>query len=236
LLVTLYAGIEGALNHVTIGKAVRQFQADKWWERNLPEIRIENGRVSSPATQPFVKELQREGEVYIFVLDTTGATGTLDPTYRQGVLLTEHEVIARDRDGSIQGYSLRRVRNFVLNQVTLERWGRILATWAWLVAGSMTWILQWIITPFWVLCWSLFSLVVNTVARRQLRYGALLRIGILAVTVPLAFDLLIDALGWRLGWLPSVALYVAYLIWAILVQPPPHQEASALPPQVGAPS
>ncbi|MBI3319659.1 MAG: DUF1189 domain-containing protein [Candidatus Omnitrophica bacterium] len=210
-------------------RAVDEFKRSRLWEQNLPEIRIAGGKVSSPAQQPYVKEIGGT----VFVLDTTGATTDLDPKYEQGVLVTQSEVIVKRLRGirETRRYALDQVPDMVLNQANVEQLLARVRQWAWLVVGIGDLIWLWIAKLVQVLFWSLLSLSVNNIGKRNARYGALFRIGILALTVPLAYDVLVAVLGWARGFsgLISLALYLGYLIWGVLSQPKPAEASSSTP-------
>lgn len=207
--------------HVLFNQSARRFSDSQWWAKNLPEIRVEKGQASSPVEQPFVYE---QGG-FAFMLDTTGGTTELDAKYRQGVLLTKTELfLRRQRRGEeTRRYSLAEMPDVTLNQTTLQGWLNLLATWGWIPVLVIMTVWLWVAKLLQVLLWSLVGLVVNAVSKRRLSYGAIFRIGVMALTVPLYVDLLKDIFGWA-GWVPallSLALYGVYVTWGVLVQPAP---------------
>ena len=229
VLIALATAVFTVAAQIGISRAVAEFKSSRLWEQNLPEIRLAGGKVSSPAQQPYVKEIKGT----LFVLDTTGTTTDLDPKYEQGVLVTQSEVVVR-RFRSIREtrrYALDQVSDMVLNQANIERILERVGQWAWLAVGIAVLIWLWIAKLIQVLFWSLLSLSVNAIAKRSLSYGTLFRIGVLALTVPLAYDVLVAVLGWTRAFsgLIALALYLGYLIWGILAQPEPAQAAPEAP-------
>ncbi len=206
---------------IAVTRLVSAFKTERLWERHLPEIRIMNGRASSPDPQPFVSK--REG--FVFILDTSGDTIDLDPTYRQGILVTRTDLVYRRERGLLETrrYPLDQLPNLLLNQATVERVLEVAVRWGWVVVGlgSLVWL--WIAQPLQVLFWSLVGLVVNAFSKRSLRYAAIYKVGIIALTPPLCFDVVKRLAGWRGPgfWCLSLLLYVGYLVWGILVQPRP---------------
>ena len=71
----------------------------------------------------------------------------------------------------------------------------------------------------------------NALSKRALRYGALFNLGVLALTVPTAFDVVVALTGARIPaqGLLSLALYLGYLIWGILSQPSTAEASVATP-------
>ena len=113
----------------------------------------------------------------------------------------------------------------LLNQTTVERFLNVIQASAWCIVAFVMMGWFWIAKLFQVLFGSVFGLLMNACTKRSLRYGVLFNIGILALTVPFAFDMIKDAAGWHHWMLPymSVAIYLGYVAWGILVQPKPQR-------------
>lgn len=184
---------------------------------HVPELIIQNGHLSSPVAQPYVWEHEGFG----FIVDTTGTVTVVSPVYDQGVLLTETELIYRRSLAETRRYSLSEFTNVVINQETLKRWFDALASWLWVFVaiGTLAWL--WIAKLVQILLWSGPGWLAAKLTRRSLSYRAVFNLAVVAITVPIAFDLLALELGWadwRVG-VASLALYAAYLAWGIFVQP-----------------
>lgn len=188
-----------------------------WLKESVPELRITDGTLSSPVTQPYVWEHEDFG----FVLDTTGATTELDPIYERGVLLTSTELLYRQSVGQTRRYDLSDVPDLVLNDATWDRWLASVRSWLWIVVGVATLLWLWLAKLIQALLWALIGLLAASLTKRPLRYGALFNLAIYAMSVPLAFDVLSRVLGWYGGGavLVSLALYAGYVGWGIFVQP-----------------
>ncbi len=221
LLVLLATVVTTFQVQTAFSRSVWEFKQSRWWENNFPEIQLTQGKVSSPAKQPVVVE-QKD---FVFILDTTGAITDLDPKYPEGLLLTQTELLYRRQRGVQETHriALEGLPDFTLNQATVEQILDRIKAWVWLVVGVVLTFWWWIVKLLQVLFWSLLGLLVNALTKRSLPYRAIFNIGVLALTVSLAFDLITGGLGLRvtgLGFI-SLALYVGYLIWGILVQPKP---------------
>ena len=229
-LIAIATAVVTIHTHVLVARAVTV--AKPLIRAQFPEIRITNGTVSSPVKQPYVWE--HGGGV--FILDATGATTHLDSKYARGLLLTKTELIyLRNRRNVVEErrYQLSRFRNVVLDVATVERWLELAKSWLWIVVAVPMYGRLWLENLCVVFFWSLLSLIVNAASRRALPYGALVRIGIYALTVPSAITLLKDSLGLAdVLKLVSPAVYIGYLVWGILVQPVPAAEpVETRPPQ-----
>lgn len=94
--------------------------APEAWPKGLTEIKIENGRVSSPVVQPFT---HKWGE-FTFVLDTTGGISSLDE-YKQGVLLLKNKVVFKRKKSAleteIREYDLAKVESFIIRKGNIDK-------------------------------------------------------------------------------------------------------------------
>jgi hypothetical protein len=193
---------------------------------HTPPVHITQGKASSPVDQPFV--LASRDEDAILIIDTTGATTEIDPSYEDSFLLTETTLTRHDASrGRTQTYNLQEFNRFWdpidITGPILERWLAKWQRWGWVVVavGSLCWL--WLAKLVQVAVWWLLGLLINAVSGRRLRLEALFQLGIYALTVPFIFDVVKGVLDIRHGALAlvSITLYVGYLIWAILVQPRP---------------
>jgi hypothetical protein len=144
------------------------------------------------------------------------ATTRLDEQATAGILVTEREIVVRQRRRAheTRTYALDEFPDMVLNQQTIEVWLSALVAWGWIVVAVGLTLWLWIAKLFQVLFWSLLGLAVNAISGRSLRYGAIVNIGILALTV-------------------SLAMYLSYYTWGILVQPKPTETAVSPPAMTG---
>lgn len=232
LMIAVAAAVTAATVSVLVGRVARQYHGTRWWEANMPVITIAGGQASSDAAQPFRRELSPGTE---FIMDTTGNDPEVGSDAGNIVVLTKTQLIIRQQGrGQTRVYDLSRFPDMELNQQTVGAWLDNVARWAWAASwlGLVFWF--WTVKLFQVLFWSVLGLIVNAVSGRRLRYGALFNIGVFALTVPWAFDLLLLVTQWRvpLANVVSFLLYIGYLIWGILVQPKAAASASAEPAHV----
>ena len=215
VLITLVTVLSTMAAQIRISRLLDEFKP--WLIESVPELRIQEGRVSSPVDQPYVWEMEAFG----FVLDTTGATTELDPAYDEGVLLTETELIYRRSQFETRRYDVSEFPDVELNAQTWDQWIGAIKSWLWVPVAISTFLWLWVAKFLQVLFWSLLGLLAAAVTKRPLRYPALLNIGIYALTVPMVFELVAGGLGWLGGvaGLLSLVLYAAYLGWGIFVQP-----------------
>ena len=227
VLITIATALLTVRTHVVLVRALED--GKPWIKAHIPEIRIEKGTASSPVAQPYVREGRRVG----FVLDTTGATTDLDPKYERGLLLTKTELIFRTSAIETRRYELAKVPDLVINGAMIGDAldGALAKPWLWPVIALGTFLWLWVAKLVKVLFWSLLGLLVNTLSKRGLRYGALFNVGILALTVPTAFDVVLVLAGVRIPvqGLLALALYLGYLMWGVLSQPSSAEATAATP-------
>ena len=206
---------------IALTKGLEAFEA--WALRNLPEIVIEKGIVSSPAIQPW----RYETEGFVAILDTTGRIQEIPAAFPEGLLLKRNELILKHEPFKTQSYDLSGIESFRLNAEAVSRlrhkgiWfhGPILflGFFGYFVIGK----------SFQVFLFSVLSITTSFVAGRFLSYRAILNIGCYAITLPF---LVTGGFLW-LGPLPPVAgllfvaSYGALLVTAVLHCAPPREPA-----------
>ncbi len=215
---------------VKVHRAVSQGleEAGPWLKANMPDIRIANGVVSSPVAQPYVWEQ----EEFVFILDTTGETTALDLRYPRGILLTQTSLLYRKSPRESREYSLREVKAFELDDAAIDRFIAAGRRWLWIFFAVAIWLANLVMRTLQALAWTLLGVAVNAVSRRGLRYAALFNLGVLALTVPIVFDLamVLGGVQARGARLVSAGLYAGYLVWGILAQPEPSAAGPEAPP------
>ncbi len=179
----------------------------------LPEIRIENGVVSTDVQEPFVIEEKN----FIFIIDTTEKTTTIDPSYKQGILLTKNKLIHKQSEIETRAYDLSKIKSFTLNKEAMERWKETFSRFALpilLVSLFPYFILVKLIQ---ILLFSLIALIMNTVTKANLKYENLFNISLFALTPPVLLATIFNLAGLKvpLFGLLYVAIYIIFLIGGI---------------------
>ncbi len=201
----------------------------------LPEINIKNGKVSSPAEQPLI----REWKEFAFILDTTGTITSLDK-YKNGILLTKHTLIVKHTERSktqTEEYDLSKVksfkitpgekegefitlnfegRKFNLTQNNIERWSDIVVKIIFPIMVASLFFYYLLAKIFHLLLFSLLSLIVNGVTNAKLKYDNLLNIGVLALTPPVVFSVLVAVFGLKIPLFGLI--YIGFIVYFSLWQ------------------
>ena len=179
----------------------------------LPEIRIENGVVSTDVQEPFVIEEKD----FIFIIDTTGKKTTIDPSYKQGMLLTKNKLIHKQSEIETREYDLSKIKSFTVNKEATERWRKALSRFAFpiLLISLFPYFVG--VKLIQILLFSLIALIVNTATKASLKYENLFNISLFALTPPVLLATIFNLAGLKvpLFGLLYVAIYIVFLIGGI---------------------
>lgn len=223
VLILIATIVTTVLAQIRISSAMEM--AKPWLKEAVPQLRIENGRVSSQVQQPYVWE----NEEFAIILDTTGAVTRLDSEYEQGVLITERKLFVRRSPTESREYDLSQFPDLVLNDAAWDEWIGTIRSWIWVVVATSTFLWLWVLKLIHVLIWSTLGLLVAPLLQRKLTFRALWNISIYALSAPLLYDLALNILGlaqWPLLSLLSLVLYAGYWCWGIFVQMPISKDAA----------
>ncbi|GEM_PF-6654848 len=194
---------------------VQGLERSKPWVRaHVPEIRIQDGQVTSPAPQPYVQT----GKDFQFVLDTTGQVTALEAPH--GLLVTADELVYKKSAVETRRYSLAQVKELLITPAVVEQWLTMAQHWLWVAVAMAVFVGLWIAKLLQVFFWSLLGLLVRAVFKRKISYRGLLRVGAYALTVPMLMETTLFLAGVPAsGWL-MLAAYLGVLAWGVSVQMP----------------
>lgn len=220
LLIVVATAAVTVKTHIALVQALEL--AKPWVREHVPEIRIQDGKVTSPAPQPYVQQSKE----FTFILDTTGQTTALDPKVEQGVLLTATEIIYRRSAVRTETYSLAQVKQLLIAPATIETWISTAQQWLWVAIAIAAFTGLWITKLLQVFFWSLLGLLLRAMLKRAVTYRGLLHVGFYALTVPVLAESALFLAGVQVPGPVVLALYLAYLTWGVSVQPEAPQAAA----------
>ena len=179
----------------------------------LPEIRIEDGTVSTDAQEPFIIEEKD----FIFIIDTTEKITTVDPSYKQGILLTRNKLIHRQSEIETREYDLSKIKSFTVNREAMERWRKASSRFAFPFLVAILFPYYIVVKLIHILLFSLVALIVNAVTKANLKYENLFNISLFALTPPVLLATIFTLVGFRIPFfgLLYVAIYIFFLIRGI---------------------
>lgn len=208
----------------------------------LPEIKIENGIVSS-SIEPFIRTW--ENNAFAFIVDTSEGEGdpiSLLGNYGSAIMFTKDKLIFKTTEKGktkLEIHTLSNIKSLKIKFgnreegfLTLTFDGRVfhltsekVNRWAKLANGLTFFILlpgfflYHLITKLSQLfLFSLFSLIAKKFAKANLSYANLLNIGILALSPPVMLATLfqLTRLSFPPFWVLYCGIYVAFLLMAVL--------------------
>jgi len=201
------------------------------WEKSFPKVAISNGIASSDATRPVTGEIDMWDKPFLVAVDTTGATHDIDPAWTQGLLITTSEIVirqaARGRKPVDQRKPLLDLNNW-LGDITLDAEGirQLGAKLRSYYIGNMftQWIINFaLIKAVHMFMGTIIMLIAVGLTHRRVRYSKLVKLGfyalIPATTVELFFlsaSSVLPESARQILFFIYVAIYVAYLVMAIL--------------------
>ena len=191
--------------------------------KDLPDITLKNGKVSSPVKQPF--EIKDENGNVAFVLDTTGKINNIDQT-KAIFLITETKIFQRDpQTGQIQIHDLNQMQgfNFEFTAQWLQSWVDIICTWLavclfpFAILGSL------IRALIVMLLVSLPGLILNAALNARVSYGGLLRMAAVGMTLSVYLDTGLGLAGIQIPFwfFITLALTTAYVAFGTTMSVPP---------------
>lgn len=179
----------------------------------FPVITVKNGQVSVDATMPYVIADPETGARFA-VIDTTGATATLEAA-QAPALLTRNELILREGDRGSRAYSLKEIPELVIDRARLYEWMDIFRAWFVPVASVFVVLFMYLYRILQALLYSLVGMLFSRILQVRLDYAALVRLAIMALTPAVMLDVLVGLAGVAIPGPVSLAVAIAYLYFGI---------------------
>lgn len=185
--------------------------------QQIPDIKIKNGQVSTPEAKKYILKDPDKGEPFA-VIDTTGATKTLEPnTY---FLLTKNQFITKKEDGSeTRIYDLSKIDDLTLDQATINKWSDLTKNWLALAIYPFILLGIFIFRIVQALLYAIAGFVVTKVLRTHFSYQSLTRLSVIAMTPVIIADSIIGFTDTKIPYLDwgYIAITLVFLVFGILV-------------------
>jgi Protein of unknown function (DUF1189) len=179
----------------------------------MPVITVTNGRVAVDGTMPYVITDPETG-ARLAVIDTTGATPTLEAA-RAPALLTRDELILSEGTRGSRAYNLKDIPQLVVDRARLYDWLEIFRVWFVPLASVFVVAFMYAYRIGQALLYGLAGRIFARTLRVQLDYAALLRVAIVALTPAILLDMLLGLFGIAVPGPISLAVAIAYLYFGI---------------------
>jgi len=206
-------------------------QVSAQWEKSLPKITIKGGVASTDETKPVTGEINVNDMKIKVLIDTSGASKSLDPAWTDALLVGSREIVIRQTPPEIKPMEERRK----LSELT-EKFGdividadgirvlgkKIMPYWlgTMFVQGMLRFVLFKAIHIFFG---SLVMLITAVVSRRRVQYSKLIKLAVYAIVPAVTFELFIllvslalPRLPYAFFFFPYFAIYMAYLVLGTL--------------------
>jgi hypothetical protein len=158
--------------------------------KEMPEVRIENGKASTDAKQPWSRSF--EGQFQL-IIDTTGQTQGIDAAYPTGVLIAADKIVYKRGPDTSQSIDLSKVQSFSTRGPKMTEMLDAVRGWVYpallpMIAGlsAAGLLIRWLLMAS-------FALWIAEPMGSPLRWEGILRIGAYATT-PAVYFILIGTL------------------------------------------
>ncbi len=206
LLLALFATLAIGIRYsFTINKFMHE--GLKWVEQNIPRIEIVDGLAKAEVDQPFVKKYDE----FVFIIDTTDQIKEISKEYKSGLLLTKDRLIIKNDEIRSQDFELKNIKNFILDQKTLEKWKKFLV---YIIIPFMV-AMQFFYFIFAKAVQVLLASLVVMVARPLFKFTNILNICIYALTPVTVLGLIITLSSPKpipFFWIIYMGMYIAFII------------------------
>jgi hypothetical protein len=195
-----------------LGKGLEQV-AD-YYHKNLPEIKIKDGKVLVEREMPFILKPEKDLNGVI-IIDTTGKINNLDD-YNQGILLKENELIYKENKYNTRTYSLSEIKDFTINGAKIMQWKKMLVTVLFPLILIFWYFFKLMMVALQVLIFGLVSKIVADSKKFEMPFVHCVNIAIFAAVPPMLVLALLDLIGIgnvvALGGLTYYAIYIYYVL------------------------
>ena len=167
---------------------------------------------------PFCYPIDYGGRRLALLFDTSGNTKTIDAEHSNALLFAGDRMVLR-LDGMDRELP---AKTSPLDQKTVAGAAQMVNVLA-IPAISVGYFVYWTFTKtFHLFFFSLFSLIVNEIHHRRLKYQEIVRLGIFALTPPIVVTLAITLVGLNMPFLYLIYsfIYSVFLASAVIAVPP----------------
>lgn len=212
VLLFLVSLIATVFNYFLFKEGIRGFSA--WADKNLPEITVKEGTVSSPVAQPY----RRADGNFIFILDTTGAETRVDPQYGNGVLVMKDRALVKREGVETQEIDLKWVKDLTLNAATVRQWKERALPLLFPILFAVLFLGMVISKTLQALLFALVVWVFSNAKQTGLQLRDLFNLSVYAATPAILVSLLVQSVGVAVPYFPFIYffMYGAFFIGAFM--------------------
>ncbi|MBU0574469.1 MAG: DUF1189 domain-containing protein [Candidatus Margulisbacteria bacterium] len=185
---TLLVLLASLLFSIMVGPAAIQAinELGPWVRKNIPEIHLKDGKISSPVKQPHTMST---GSFYA-VIDTTGRITNIPDDAKNGILLGGDRVTTKNSN-EIKTYLLKDFPDFSINSSMLASFFSVLKWLAFPCIFLLTFLISWLAKMFQIIVFSLLALAFEALAKKKLGFTRILNLAGHALTLPILLSLFV---------------------------------------------
>ena len=185
--------------------------------RQIPEITIQNGKVSVEGPQPHFINDPETGKP-LMIIDTTGQYTSLENT-GAGILLTKNKLIVKRNARETRIIDLSDVEGFYVDQNRVSGWVSAVRDWFAIIALPFALIGSYIYRVVQVLIYAAIGILFTKITKSTLDYQVLLRLTSIAITPVIILNTLQILLGLSIPFFGLLCFLIAmgYLFYAVKV-------------------
>ena len=168
----------------------------------IPPIRIIKGEAFADVAQPY-KIIAPDTGKAIFLIDTTGATTSLEGSEARG-LLTKTSLTFQKDENETRTISLKNIENFTLTQQRVSGWLKIVRNFSSVVFYLFAFIGSSIFRIIQALVYTVIGLLVAKLCRTRIPYQTLLSLALMAITPAIITATIVELLKIKIplsGWI-----------------------------------
>jgi hypothetical protein len=181
----------------------------------VPEIKIQDGEVSVDVPQPYYIKDADNDEV-LAIIDTTGSITSLKDTDAL-CLLTKDTLVYKKNEFQSQKYDLQQVQHFVLDSDRITGWLKTSRKFLAIMIYPFALLGSYIARIVQALIYAAAGLFFASLCNVKLKYDALLRLAVVAVTPSMIIKTVFGVAGIHLSFVPLIfiAITLGYLYFGV---------------------
>ena len=201
----------------------------------IPTITITDGEVTADVEQPYVIRDPEKKDEILAIIDTTGEITSLENTEAK-ILLSKSELLIKQSEFETTSYDLSPIKEFSFDRTVAESWLNLFAQLLAPLIYVLVVPLSLVYRILQALLYAAIGLLFARGVKAPLKYPALLRLAVIAVSPVIVLDTLRDFLSIQVPYLLLLSFIVAmaYLLFGIKANaepeaPPPNAPAETPP-------
>lgn len=183
--------------------------------RQVPTITITDGKVSINKPQPYYIEDQKTGKP-VMIIDTTGKITSLKESPAV-ILLTKTSMLVKTDKTETRTFDLSDIKNLVVDRRVIYDWMDTFQDWFVFIFYPLALAFSFLLHVVEVIFYALVGLIFARSMRATLRFRAVVRLAVVALTPSVIAGMLLSVAGINVQywWYISMMISTAYVYFAV---------------------